>query len=249
MQRYAEWGFDYVKIDWCHCEKKDPNKTYKIFGDALKQVPVTLSSAFATGDRMSRGSGAPKSASVLADDWRHHRYLGEYVANWFQAGRSCKICPAGALERPRYARNRVCRLGPAGAATRLKADEQYTHMSLWCLLSSPLLLGCDLTKLDDFTLNLITNDEVLAVNQDPLGHQADRILKDGDKEVWTRPLEDGSMAVGFFNRGLFEDKISISWEKLGLKGPQMCGICGGKRTSVISGMNSSQPSPHTVLSW
>ena len=85
--------------------------------------------------------------------------------------------------------------------TRLTPSEQYTHISLWCLLCSPLLIGCDMTKLDDFTLNLLTNDEVLDVSQDPLGRQAARIAQNGPLEIWAKDLEDGSKAVGLFNRG------------------------------------------------
>ena len=69
--------------------------------------------------------------------------------------------------------------GPSLHPTHLTPNEQYTHISLWCLLSAPLLIGCDMTKLDDFTLSLLTNDEVLAVDQDPLGRQAARIAQDG----------------------------------------------------------------------
>ena len=74
--------------------------------------------------------------------------------------------------------------------THLTPDEQYTHLSLWSLLSSPLLIGCDLTRLDDFTLSLLTNDEVLGVDQDPLGHPALRVLRERDLEVWARTLAD-----------------------------------------------------------
>lgn len=65
--------------------------------------------------------------------------------------------------------------GPTLHPTRLTPDEQYTHISLWCLLSAPLLIGCDLTRLDDFTLSLLSNDEVLAVDQDPMGSQANKL--------------------------------------------------------------------------
>ena len=111
--------------------------------------------------------------------------------------------------------------GPKLHPTRLTPNEQYTHISLWCLLSSPLLLGCDMTQLDDFTLSLLTNDEVLDVDQDPLGHQASRVAKDGQLEVWAKDLEDGSKAVGLFNRGEDAAKVTAKWSDLGLSGKQM----------------------------
>jgi alpha-galactosidase len=83
--------------------------------------------------------------------------------------------------------------------TKLTPDEQYTHISLWCLLSAPLLIGCDLEKLDDFTLSLLSNDEVLEIDQDTLGKQATQVGGQGDLKVYAKPLDDGSLAVGLFN--------------------------------------------------
>ena len=105
--------------------------------------------------------------------------------------------------------------------TRLKPNEQYTHISLWCLLASPLLIGCDMTQLDEFTLGLLENDEVLDVNQDPLGRQAARISQNGSLEVWAKDLEDGSKAVGLFNRGSGEPAVTVKWSELGLSGDQI----------------------------
>jgi alpha-galactosidase len=104
--------------------------------------------------------------------------------------------------------------------SKLTIDEQYTHMSAWCLMSVPLLLGNDLTKLDDFTLSLLTNDEVLAVNQDPLGKQATVISRQSDDiGVMAKGLEDGSMAAGLFNladNGTQE--VVVKWADLSIKG-------------------------------
>jgi alpha-galactosidase len=107
--------------------------------------------------------------------------------------------------------------GPALHPTRLTPNEQYTHISLWCLLASPLLIGCDMTQMDEFTLSLLTNDEVLAVSQDPLGKQAGRIVQQVDSEVWAKKMEDGSYAVGLFNKGRWREDVMIRWTELGLK--------------------------------
>jgi alpha-galactosidase len=85
--------------------------------------------------------------------------------------------------------------------SRLTPDEQYSHISLWCMLSAPLLIGCDMTKFDDFTLNLLSNDEVLALDQDALGKQATCVVTNGDVRVYEKELEDGGRALGFFNLG------------------------------------------------
>ncbi len=103
--------------------------------------------------------------------------------------------------------------------TRLTPDEQYTHISLWCLLASPLLIGCDMTKLDDFTLNLLSNDEVLAIDQDALGQEATCVIKDGDLRVYEKKLEDGGRALGFFNLGSAPAKMDFNQlASLGYKG-------------------------------
>jgi hypothetical protein len=103
--------------------------------------------------------------------------------------------------------------------TRLTPDEQYTHISLWCLLSSPLLIGCDLNALDDFTMSLLTNDEVIALDQDPLGKPAGRIVKEDYAQIWARDLEDGSKAVGLFNLDEDPQEITVKWSDLKLSGP------------------------------
>ena len=93
-------------------------------------------------------------------------------------------------------------------------------MSLLCLLSAPLLLGFDVGHADDFVVSLLTNDEVLEVNQDPLGRAAGRVSQDGECEVWAKEMEAGSRAVGLFNRGLFPAKVIAKWSDLGLNGAQ-----------------------------
>ena len=111
--------------------------------------------------------------------------------------------------------------GPQLHPTNLTPNEQYTHISLWCLLSAPLLIGCDMTDMDDFTYGLLSNDEVLAVDQDSLGKQAARVFYSEDGlEVWAKDLEDGTKAVGLFNRGEMPATVAAKWAQLGLKGKQ-----------------------------
>jgi alpha-galactosidase len=105
--------------------------------------------------------------------------------------------------------------------SRLTPDEQYTHISLWCLLASPLLIGCDMTKLDAFTMNLLENDEVLAIDQDELGKQATCVIQDGDLRVYEKELADGGHALGFFNLGAAPVELQFKdFAKLNLAGKQ-----------------------------
>jgi alpha-galactosidase len=110
--------------------------------------------------------------------------------------------------------------GPSLHQTRLTPDEQITHLTLWSMLAAPLLIGCDMTRLDPFTLELLTNDEVLEVDQDPLGQPGSRRARQGLLEVWSRPRWDGTIAVALFNRGNQPAQVTATWSNLGLKGPQ-----------------------------
>jgi alpha-galactosidase len=131
--------------------------------------------------------------------------------------------------------------------TKLTPDEQYTHISMWCLLSAPLLIGCDMTKLDGFTLDLLTNDEVLAVDQDPLGNQASRISKQGDLEIWAKDLEDGSKAVGLFNRGNQISVVPVNFNLIGFQGKcSVRDLWRQKDLGEFENVFKSQVQPHGV---
>jgi hypothetical protein len=109
--------------------------------------------------------------------------------------------------------------GPALRPTNLTPDEQYSHITMWCLLSAPLLIGCDLEQLDPLTLSLLSNDEVLAVDQDALGRQATRVATVGAINVHLKPLEDGSHAIAFFNRSSTKETFEFNkFDRLGLGG-------------------------------
>ena len=132
--------------------------------------------------------------------------------------------------------------------TKLKPDEQYTHISLWCLWSAPLLLGCPLDQLDNFTLNLLTNDEVLALNQDPLGEQAKEIATAGSGKVLVKNLEDGSKAVGLFNTGEEPNTVKITWQQLGVTGNQAVrDLWRQKNIGTYSNGFEAMVRPHGVI--
>ena len=104
----------------------------------------------------------------------------------------------------------------------LTPNEEYTHMTLWCLVESPLLLANDMSDMDAFTKNLLENDEVISVSQDSLGDQAVQVAQDGDARVYAKKMEDGSKAVGLFNTGTNGAiTVTVKWEDLGIHGSQM----------------------------
>ena len=135
-----------------------------------------------------------------------------------------------------------------GRPTTLTPDEQYTYMSMWCLMASPLFFSGDMAKLDPFTLNVLCNAEVIDVDQDPLGQQA-RIVRKTDREfVLVKDLEDGSKAVGLFNLGDAESTVSVAWGDLGLTGKQQVrDLWRQKDLPASDGKLAAQVPRHGVL--
>ena len=112
-----------------------------------------------------------------------------------------------------------CSIAGKERRTRFSPDEQKMLLSLWAIAPSPLMLGNALPDTDTATLTLITNDEVLAINQDKLAAQAKRISQHLGTEIWVKDLADGSKAIGLFNRGCEPREVSVCWKDLGIKPP------------------------------
>jgi hypothetical protein len=132
--------------------------------------------------------------------------------------------------------------------TKLTPDEQYTHISLWSLLAAPLLIGCDLGHADQFTLNLLTNDEVLAVDQDSLGLAARQVSNKDSIQIWKKPLADGGFAVGLFNLSSNYKAVSLDPAQIGLSGyTRIRDLWIQENVAPVAGMVSGKLPPHGVL--
>jgi alpha-galactosidase len=227
--QFAEWGFDYLKYDWCDYERiaKDHSlpelkKPYQVMQSALDKAGrdiVYSLCQYGMGDVWEWGAEVGgncwRTTGDITDDWSSMDGIG-----FSQAGHE-KFAGPGHWNDPDMLVVGMVGWGPKLHPTRLSPNEQYTHISLWALLASPLLIGCDMTQMDDFTFSLLTNDEVLEINQDILGKQASRVIQLGNMEIWAKDMEDGSKAVGLFNRGMFNDRIVLKWSDLGVEGKQM----------------------------
>ena len=97
----------------------------------------------------------------------------------------------------------------------MTATEYRAHFSLWCVLAAPLMAGNDIRQMTPETAEILTNREVIAVDQDPLGMQGRRVKREGDSDVWARQLSDGGRAVALLNRGIAPAKVSVSWNEIG----------------------------------
>jgi alpha-galactosidase len=133
-------------------------------------------------------------------------------------------------------------------APGLTPDEEYTHMTLWCLICAPLLLANDMSKMDAFTKNLVENDEVIAVNQDALGDQAVEIARDGDARVYAKKMADGSKAVGLFNIGTSGTlSVTVKWSDLKMSGSQnIRDLWRQKDLGKFDGAFSMPVAPHSA---
>jgi alpha-galactosidase len=206
-EQWAAWGVDYLKYDWF------PNDVPHVreMSDALRETGRDIIYSLSNTGIYDNAPDYVELANLwrttgdINDTWSSVSRIGFLQDRW--AG----YTGPGHWSDPDMLVVGKVGWGPNLHATHLTPDEQYSHISLWCLLSAPLLLGCDISQMDDFTLGLLTNDEVLAIDQDPLGRQATQITNDGDRVVFAKTLEDGSYAVGLFNRGETETTVGVTW--------------------------------------
>jgi len=239
---YADWGFDYLKYDWCSydqiaedrslIELQKPYKTMQLALEKTNRDILFSLCQYGMGDVWSWGD------KVGGNAWRT---TGDIIWTWesmsgigFHQEAAAPYAKPGNWNDPD-----MLVVGWVGFGnphpTNLTPDEQYTHISLWSLLAAPLLIGCDLTKLDEFTLNLLTNDEVIDIDQDPLGKQAIPVQKTADYQIMVKEMEDGSKAVGLFNLTEKDLKISATWAVLQLSGKQTVRDVWRQKDLEISG--------------
>ena len=203
---YAGWGVDFVKADWCYNEGLDAAKQYAIFRDALAATgrPIVLS--ICTWGKQSPWDWGDDAGHL----WRTTRDITDRWPILLQiirenAVRAYAGGPGGWNDPD------MLEVGNGGMT-----DVEYrTHMSMWAMMAAPLIAGNDIANMDEATRAILLNKEVIAVDQDALGQQGRRVWRDGDKEVWVRPLSGGAKALLLFNRGDQPATIRASAEQLG----------------------------------
>lgn len=228
-KNYADWGIDYLKYDWCSYGNiaPDPNDQqlkfpYKEMRKYIRKAPRDIHYSlcqYGMGDVWKWGhevdGNSWRTTGDITDSWESLSGIG------FSQDSCSPYAAPGRWNDPDMLVVGWVGWGPSLHYTRLSPNEQYTHISLWSLLAAPLLLGCDLTQLDPFTMNLLTNDEVLAINQDPLGKQARRVFNDPTFQIWVRELADSSRALGLFNMTEEPLPVDVRLDQLGLTGVWM----------------------------
>lgn len=215
-KQWGDWDIDYLKYDW------NPNDFYytKEMHDALREldrdIVFSLSNSAPYGDApvWAEYSNCWRTTGDIRDTWESMSKLGFGQDKWLAFKKP------GHWPDPDMLVVGKVGWGPKLHNTQLTVDEQYTHISLWSILAAPLLIGCDMAQMDDFTVSLLCNNEVIDVNQDALGYQAFPIYSDNEYVTYVKHLEDGSMAVGMFNKSDSVKEIGFIPKSLGIRGRQ-----------------------------
>jgi alpha-galactosidase len=240
---FADWGIDYLKYDWCTAplayEVSQMRAAYQKMGEALAATgrPIVYSLCQYGREHVEQwgaavGGNLWRTTGDISDHWDKMSSIGFDK----QPGLETHAGP-GHWNDPD-----MLEIGNGG----MTDDEYRTHLSLWALLAAPLIAGNDLRSMTPATRIILTNAEVIAVDQDPDGKQGKRVWKEGDLEVWSRPLAGGALAVGLFNRGAAPAKVTARWSDLGLQGHQQVRDLWTHASTSASGDLSVDVVPHGV---
>src|SRR3984885_1116811 len=251
---YAAWGVDYLKYDWCNTTTQDAQASYALIRDALDAGgrPIVLSicewgkaKPWLWGKEV--GGNLWRTTDDISDKWESHE-------KWPDG--SC--CRQGVLDildlqvglqsyaGPGHWNDPdMLEVGNGGMST----IEYRSHFSLWAILAAPLMAGNDLRTMTPEIRDILTNKEVIGVNQDALGREGQRVWKDGDREVWSKQEQDGSRVVVLLNRGDSAQTIPLNWEQIGYPGhlpATVRDLWAHKELGKFAGEFSSTVPPHGV---
>jgi alpha-galactosidase len=225
---FASWGADYVKYDYCHApdDFQEAIRRYTKMGEALKATgrPIVFSIC----------EWGPRAPWLWGRQAGGHLWRDSFdVGDMWDTPHNVRSC-IGILAAIDATANLEKHAGPGGwndpdmlvvgLANRgnikgggCTTAEYQTQMSMWCVLAAPLMIGCDIRQMDAEAQRILTNAEVIAVDQDPLGRQGFRVARTGCTEAWKKPLAANGLAIALLNRGESEAEIVVQWKDLGLK--------------------------------
>ncbi|WP_308167934.1 NPCBM/NEW2 domain-containing protein [Catellatospora tritici] len=242
-QTWASWGVDLLKYDNCNNQGRPAIERYKAMGDALKATgrPIVyslcnwgLDTPWIFGPNV--GGSMWRTTDDINDSWNSMTSILDQQAGLEPFARKGGFNDPDMLE-----------VGNGGMTT----TEYTAHFSLWALLNAPLLLGNDLRSVNDTTLGIVRNADVIAVDQDWGGSQGRRMRDDGETEVWAKPMSDGSVAVVLFNRTAATATVTTSAAELGLGGSSSYNLKNlwTGATSTSSGSISGSVASHGVVMY
>ncbi len=222
-RQYAAWGVDYLKYDWCNTGNQSAPDSYRLMRNALREAGRPIVFSICEWGVSKPWTWAPEVGNLWRttfdirpcwDCGKQTHSNGVQVENFIgftkildrQVGLEVSAGP-GHWNDPD-----MLEVGNG----ELTFEENKAHFSLWCILAAPLMLGNDVRDMTPETLAILTNKRVIAVNQDPLGRQGRKVRDDGDFEVWSKELHDGTRAVVLFNRSRQDAEISFRWAEIGI---------------------------------
>ncbi|SPE50685.1 GHF27 protein (modular protein) [Verrucomicrobia bacterium] len=230
--QFADWGFDFLKYDWCSYDgvvKGDHSleslqKPYRLMGEILARQPRDMVFNLC---QYGMGKVWEWGAEVGGQSWRTAGDLGMELDRFFQVAlknaEHRTFSRPGSWNDPDYIQ--IGYIGNARAngmpqPCDLTPNDQYSYMSLWCLMAAPLFYSGDMSRLDDFTINVLCNPEMIDVDQDALGQSATLTRLSEGTFIMVKNLEDGSKAVGLFNQGELPEEVSATWSLIKVSGRQ-----------------------------
>ena len=214
-KQYANWGVDYLKEDWCNTlPGQNSESSYTLMRNALadsgRAIVFSICEWGSTKPWLWAGSigNLWRATGDIQDCW-------DCKKDWGGNGVTQIIDQMNGLETyagPGHWNDPdMLEVGNGG----MTKEEYRAHFSMWAMFSAPLLAGNDIASMTSDTKEILLNKEVIAIDQDPLGHQARRVKKAGDLEIWSKQLQDGGRAVVLLNRSQATAKIAVSWTDLG----------------------------------
>jgi alpha-galactosidase len=218
--QYAAWGVDYLKYDWCNTTTQDAKASYANMRDALdasgRAIVLSIcewgtAKPWLWGKEV--GGNLWRTTGDITDKWEGQNKWpdGSCCSNGMLAILDQQVGLQSYAGPGHWNDPDMLEVGNGG----MNEAEYRGHFSLWALLAAPLIAGNDLRDMRPEIHDILTNEEVIAVDQDALGREGERIRKTGDLEVWAKQLRDGSRAVILLNRGTAQQEIAASWEDLG----------------------------------
>ena len=247
---YARWGVDYLKYDWCNTGDRNAQEAYAVMADALRTSgrPIVFSMcewgtakpwlwAKNTGNlwRTTGDISDDFAVKKKGHDWEHPVTM---IVDLNE--------PLWPFAGPGYWNDPdMLEVGNGG----MTPDEYRSHFSLWAMMAAPLMAGNDIANMDDTTKSILENKDVIAVDQDSLGVQGHRVWKDGDREVWVKPLSGGAKAILLFNRGEAPSAITATADQLGWPAgirAKVRDLWAHKDAGRWSGSISATLEPHSV---
>jgi len=252
--QYARWGADYLKYDWCNTGTRNAEEAYSTMSNALLATgrPIVFSMCeWGTAKPWLWGKGIGnlwRTTGDISDKWAG--------SNKWPDGSCCQYGMLDILDQQlaldafagpgHWNDPDMMEVGNGG----MTSAEYRAHFSLWAVLAAPLIAGNDVRSMTPEIKDILTNAEVIAVDQDKLGRQGRRIRKNGELEVWSKILGDGTRAVILLNRGPSEGELSVSWEELGYPGhlpARVRDLWAHKDVGSFTGSYSAKVASHSVV--